>query len=142
MAGIAAAVLSGVHYSKTAVSTYQAGDNKIKLVGAAALKPYLELPDGKYLIGGLTSDQTVYLDHLAIPWFRLNDDTYIKYPIPGRGGDSHGQTPGLTCGGASSPPPTASSRTSCRPAISPAMRCARARCWSRPRRGRAAFRRG
>ena len=108
VAGIAAAVLSGVHYSKTAVSTYQAGDNKIKLVGAAALKPYLELPDGKYLIGGLTSDQTVYLDHLAIPWFRLNDDTYIKYPIPGRGGDSHGQTPGLTCGGASSPPPPAS----------------------------------
>ena len=39
----------------------------------------------------------IYTDHVNIPWFNLSDDNYIKYPIPGRGGDSHGQTPGLTC---------------------------------------------
>jgi len=108
IASIAAVVLSGVHYSKTAISTYQAGDNKMTLVGAAALKPYLQLPAGRYLIGGLTSDQTIYINHVAVPWFRLSDDTYIKYPIPGRGGDPHGQTPGLTCGDAGQPPTTTS----------------------------------
>ena len=27
----------------------------------------------------------------------LDDETYIKYPVPGRGGDSHGRAQGLTC---------------------------------------------
>jgi len=94
---IAAAVLSGVHYSHTAASTYQAGGNDTTLLVAAALKPYLENPDGQYLIGGLANEQTIYLDHSKVPWFRLYDDLYIKYPIPGRGGDSHGQTQGLAC---------------------------------------------
>ena len=42
-------------------------------------------------------DQLLYMNHVNIPWFRLADDNYLKYPIPGRGGDSHGQTPGLMC---------------------------------------------
>jgi len=94
---IAGAVLSGVHYSQTAASTYQAGGNDTTLLVAATLRPYLEKPNGRYLIGGLANEQTIYLDHVRVPWFLLYDDLYIKYPIPGRGGDSHGQTRGFTC---------------------------------------------
>jgi 4-amino-4-deoxy-L-arabinose transferase-like glycosyltransferase len=94
---IASAVLAGVHYSQTAASTYQAGGNDTTLRVAAALKPYLTLPHGRYLIGGLANEQTIYLDHSKVSWFQLYDDLYIKYPIPGRGGDSHGQTRGIAC---------------------------------------------
>jgi hypothetical protein len=32
-----------------------------------------------------------------VPWYGYFDDVYIKYPIPGRGGDAHGQTLGPAC---------------------------------------------
>jgi hypothetical protein len=56
--------------------------------------PYLH--SGRLLVG-YESFQLTYDSGINVPWFRLFDDIYLKYPIPGRGGDSHGQTPGPTC---------------------------------------------
>jgi hypothetical protein len=42
-----------------------------------------------------------------IAWWQYFDDIYVKYPVPGRGGDAHGQVPGLACGGSGQPPATA-----------------------------------
>ncbi len=92
-----AIVASGTHYSKLARSTYEAGTSAARRAAFGDLKRYLELPNGRYLIGGLDNEQLVYSDHLSIPWYRLYDDVYIKYPIPGRGGDTHGQTQGPAC---------------------------------------------
>jgi Dolichyl-phosphate-mannose-protein mannosyltransferase len=64
-------------------------------------------PSGQYLLGGLASYQTLYSDHLSVPWWQWADDIYIKYPIPGRGGDWHGQARGLECGGPGHPPASA-----------------------------------
>jgi hypothetical protein len=90
-------LLSGAHYSPLARSTYEAGTSAERRVAFATIKPYLELPSGRYLVGGLDDEQMVYTDGLSIPWYRLFDDVYIKYPIPGRGGDSHGQARGPAC---------------------------------------------
>ncbi len=92
-----AAILSGIQYTSLAGSTFEAGGSSRPLYVAAALKSYLAIPHGRYLIGGLGEDQILYLDHLPVRWFQRFDDLYIKYPIPGRGGDSHGQAPGLAC---------------------------------------------
>jgi hypothetical protein len=88
---------SGFIYSRDAVATYQATYSPAVMAEFAALKPYLEVKDGRFLLGGLTEDQLVYEDQPAIKWFQLTDDIDIKYPIPGRGGDSHGQRQGVTC---------------------------------------------
>jgi hypothetical protein len=93
----AAVVVSGVHYSQTARSTFEAGGSPVTLQMASALRPYLALPDGRFLIGGLANEQLVYLGGLGLHWFQLADDLYIKYPIPGRGGDTHGQVLGPAC---------------------------------------------
>ncbi len=90
-------VLSGAHYSKLARSTYEAGTSQERRDAFGDLKPFLQLPHGRYLIGGLDNEQLVYSDHLSIPWYRLYDDVYIKYPIPGRGGDTHGEAQGPAC---------------------------------------------
>jgi hypothetical protein len=66
-----------------------------------------EDPSGRYLLSGLASYRTLYSAHLAVPWWQWTDDTYIRYPIPGRGGDWHGQAPGLACGGPGQPPASA-----------------------------------
>ncbi|MGH3399041.1 MAG: hypothetical protein ACRDPO_30595, partial [Streptosporangiaceae bacterium] len=92
-----AVVASGAHYSKLARSTYEAGTSAARRMAFGDLKHYLELPNGRYLIGGLDNEQLVYSDHLSIPWWRLYDDVYIKYPIPGRGGDVHGEAQGPAC---------------------------------------------
>ena len=90
-------VVSGLHYTQLARSTFEAGGSRMPLHVAALLKPYLELPGGRYLLGGIGDDEILYMDHLTIPWYRHVDDLYIKYPIPGRGGDSHGQAAGPVC---------------------------------------------
>ena len=96
MIGCAVAA-SGTYYSHTARSTFEAGGSPATLAAASTLRPYLELPNGRFLLGGLTTERLVYLGNLRIPWYQLSDDVYIKYPIPGRGGDSHGQTLGRAC---------------------------------------------
>ena len=43
-------------------------------------------------------DRVIAYDyHLPIPWWRLTDDNYVKYPIPGRGGNASGSAPGQVC---------------------------------------------
>jgi hypothetical protein len=92
-----AVVASGLHYSQTARSTYEAGGSRTTLQIASELRPYLGLPNGRYLIGGLANEQLVFIDGLGLHWYQLADDLYIKYPVPGRGGDSHGQVLGPAC---------------------------------------------
>ncbi len=96
-AGLAGAVVLGVHYSAGAAATYEAKNRPSDLIFYAYLRPFLTLPNGRFLIGGLDNEQIIYTDHVNVPWYRLFDDTYLKYPIPGRGGDSHGERPGPVC---------------------------------------------
>ncbi len=93
----AVTALSGLHYTQLASSTFEAGGSPLPLHVAALLKPYLRLPNGRFLLGGIGDDEILYMDHLTIPWYRHVDDLYIKYPIPGGGGDSHGQAQGPVC---------------------------------------------
>ena len=92
-----AVILSAAWYSPKAHSTYEASTSAERQSAFVTIKPYLELPHGRFLIGGLDNEQMVYTDGLSVPWYRLFDDVYIKYPVPGRGGDSHGQAQGRSC---------------------------------------------
>lgn len=97
-------VMSGAHYTALAASTYEAGYNSeiswppSKLLPFfATMRPYLNYPGGRFLAGGVVEDQLPYTDHITIPWYNYVNDVYIKYPIPGRGGDASGQVRGLAC---------------------------------------------
>jgi len=92
-----AAAASGIHYSQTARSTYEAGGLHTTLQIASELRPYLRLHGGRFLIGGLANKQLVFIDGLGIGWYQLADGLYIQYPVPGRGGDSHGRVMGPAC---------------------------------------------
>lgn len=94
---VLAALFSAVHFSRVPSALPLTAASRSMIADATMLRPYLSLPRGRYLLGGLTSEQVVYVDQAKIPWFRLYDDLYIKYPVPGRGGDSHGATPGVSC---------------------------------------------
>lgn len=73
-------------------------DSSSNMHGAYLVVPYLKVNSTyRYLIGGKMNDSLMYHYHLAIPWWRDFDDNYVKYPVPGRGGDSSGSVPGLTC---------------------------------------------
>jgi hypothetical protein len=63
------------------------------------LSPYLQRGNGEYLLASEYSYSIVYDDHLNIAWWQFFEDTYIQYPIPGRGGDTHGEVRGPVCGG-------------------------------------------
>jgi Dolichyl-phosphate-mannose-protein mannosyltransferase len=66
--------------------------------GTNVIVPYLKVDStNRYLIGGKLDDVIMYDYHLAIPWQRNFEDNFIKYPIPGRGGDASGSVMGLTC---------------------------------------------
>lgn len=62
----------------------------------AVLRPYLETGQ-RYLVDGAMNDIVAYNDHITVDWWNLIDDNYIKYPIPGRGGNWHGTARGRTC---------------------------------------------
>ncbi|HEV2372889.1 MAG TPA: glycosyltransferase family 39 protein [Streptosporangiaceae bacterium] len=94
---VGTATASGIHYSGLAGSTLEAGGPQVTLEMAAALRPYLSPSRYHYLLGGYSDDQLLYLDHTPVRWFGISDDLYIKYPVPGRGGDPHGQVPGRIC---------------------------------------------
>ena len=73
-------------------------DNSPSMLGTNIIVPYLKVDSTyRYLIGGKLNDTIMYDYHLAIPWERNFDDNYVKYPIPGRGGDESGSVQGLTC---------------------------------------------
>ena len=95
---IAATAWSGSHYSERTTPGDQRSDTD--LTAFAVLRPYLAKPNGRFLIGGLADYRMLYDNNLTIPWWRFIDDEYVKYPVPGRGGDWHGQVRGLACGGA------------------------------------------
>ena len=89
---LAAVAFVGVHYSNSGIGG-PVQDSRLYVL----LKPYLELKGGRYLLGGALDTQMIYTDHINVAWYQYVDDNYIKYPIPGRGGDSHGQASGLAC---------------------------------------------
>jgi MinD-like ATPase involved in chromosome partitioning or flagellar assembly len=95
MAAAVAVLGTAIFYVNIDRSTYEGGSGAPAFF--AAIKLYLHAPRGVFLPGGYTAFSSVYEDHTAVPWYRLSDDIYIKYPLPGRGGDSHGQTQGKTC---------------------------------------------
>jgi len=94
--GIGVVTLSMLYYAPRAESTYEALPSPSIRIAGGPLRLYLARSE-RMLLGGLRDDELIYADHLAIPWFQHFGDQYIKYPIPGRGGDSHGQTRGLAC---------------------------------------------
>lgn len=89
-------LLAGAYYSSRALTTYDGGNHTTDPAAYSTLRPYLDRP-GRFLLGGLTDDDLLYTEHLSVPWYGYFDDVYIKYPIPGRGGDSHGQALGPAC---------------------------------------------
>jgi hypothetical protein len=91
-----AVVVPGLHYSLIAGSTYEATLDSPYKAAFAALRPYVD-QGGRYLVGGQVEDQLPYTDGISIPWWDFSNDVYLKYPVPGRGGDAHGQTPGRSC---------------------------------------------
>jgi hypothetical protein len=89
-------ILSGAYYSAQPTATYEAAGDNTYLSAYSILRPYIN-DSGRYLVGGVTEYEVLYADDLNVPWYDYINDVYIKYPIPGRGGDSHGQTPGRAC---------------------------------------------
>ena len=68
------------------------------LADASNIVPYLQVnSSNRYLLGGLVDRTVVYDYHLSISWWRVIDDDYVKYPIPGRGGNASGSAPGRLC---------------------------------------------
>jgi hypothetical protein len=94
LAAIAAAVTIavGLHYTDSGV-----GGSRQDSPLYVLLRPYLALKSGQYLLGGELDTQMIYTEHINMAWYQYVDDNYIKYPIPGRGGDAHGQANGPTC---------------------------------------------
>lgn len=65
---------------------------------ASQIVPYLQVNSSdQYLMGGKLDEAILYNFHLPIPWWRVTTDSYVKYPIPGRGGNAGGSTPGRVC---------------------------------------------
>jgi len=93
----AVVVLAGIHYSETAPATYQAQPNTQFLAAFRTLRPYLNHPGDRFLVGGQVENVMPYTDGISVPWWNYDNDVYIKYPISGRGGDSHGQVLGRAC---------------------------------------------
>jgi 4-amino-4-deoxy-L-arabinose transferase-like glycosyltransferase len=91
-----AVVVLGIHYSLIARSSYEATQHSAYEAAFPALRPYIDR-GGRYLVGGEVEDQLPYTDGISIPWWDFSNDVYLKYPVPGRGGDAHGQTPGRSC---------------------------------------------
>jgi len=70
------------------------------------LTPYLKPGNAEYLLASKDDFVMVYDNHLGLHWWQFFDDTYVKYPVPGRGGDAHDQAQGLACGATGLPPAT------------------------------------
>jgi hypothetical protein len=65
------------------------------------LKPYLQLsPQRRYLLAGTVNTQLIYNEHLSMHWWQYANDSYIKYPVPGLGGNAAGTSKGVYMHGA------------------------------------------
>jgi hypothetical protein len=68
------------------------------LSGASQIVPFLKVKSSdRYLMGGRLADVILYDFHITIPWWRVVNDNYVKYPIPGRGGNASGSVQGRVC---------------------------------------------
>lgn len=68
------------------------------MADASQIVPYLQVNSSdRYLMGGRIDHVILYDYHLPIPWWRVTNDDYVKYPIPGRGGNVSGSAPGRIC---------------------------------------------
>lgn len=83
------------------VGNTRVGTQTVALRTFAALKPYIR-SRGMYLLGGLQDTEILYDDHAPVAWYQYFDDSYIRYPVPGRGGNRR-NAPGLACGGLDQP---------------------------------------
>jgi Dolichyl-phosphate-mannose-protein mannosyltransferase len=99
---LAAVAWSGVHYSDNATDGDQSRSDT-DMAAFTTLRSYLALPGGRFLLGGLADYRMLYDNRLPVPWWQFTDDEYVKYPLPGRGGDWHGQADGLVCGAPGQP---------------------------------------
>jgi Dolichyl-phosphate-mannose-protein mannosyltransferase len=73
-------------------------DKAANMVGVSLIVPYLQTnTSNRYLMGGRLDDVILYDFHLPIPWWRVINDNYVKYPIPGRGGNASASAPGRVC---------------------------------------------
>ena len=73
-------------------------DTAANLNGVSQIVPYLQVNSSdRYLMGGRLDDVILYDFHLPIPWWRVATDNYVKYPIPGRGGNANGSLQGRVC---------------------------------------------
>jgi Phage tail lysozyme/Dolichyl-phosphate-mannose-protein mannosyltransferase len=71
-------------------------DMAAKLRLFSDLKPYLQLgPEGRYLLAGTINTQLIYDEHLNVHWWQYANDSYIKYPVPGLGGNAAGTSKGV-----------------------------------------------
>lgn len=102
-------VVSGYHYSQPSQLDSYFSLQKLAAYESSTYKflgPYLERGNEEYLLASKWDAEMVYDNRSSVGWWQFFDDTYLKYPIPGRGGDSHGQVRGLACGDPGQPPPT------------------------------------
>jgi Dolichyl-phosphate-mannose-protein mannosyltransferase len=68
------------------------------MTDASQIVPYLDVnSSNEYLLGGRLAEAVLYDFHLPIIWWRLTTDNYVKYPIPGRGGNASGSVRGRVC---------------------------------------------
>jgi len=68
------------------------------MTGASQIVPYLKVDSSaRYLMGGRLDDVILYGYRLTIPWSRVVNDNYVKYPVPGQGGNASGSAPGRVC---------------------------------------------
>ena len=73
-------------------------DISANMTGVNQIIPYLQAESqNNYLLGGRLDDVALYDYHLAVPWWRITNDNYVKYPIPGRGGNASASVPGQIC---------------------------------------------
>jgi hypothetical protein len=73
-------------------------DTAADMNGAGRIVAYLQVKSSnQYLMGGRLDEAILYNFHLAIPWWRVTTDNYVKYPLPGRGGKASGSVPGRVC---------------------------------------------
>lgn len=91
------AVLCGLCYSDSTLVGDQSTSWSALLPTYAYLRPYLELPSGRDLLGSQLASQIIYVDDPGIRWYQYSDDLYIKYPIAGRGGNASGSISGAAC---------------------------------------------
>lgn len=100
---------SGYHYSQSADLANYFNFTPLAAYDESTfsfLTPYLKPGANEYLLGSIFDYEMVYDNHSNIAWWQFFDDTYIKYPIPGHGGDARGQAQGLACGDSNQPPAT------------------------------------